>query len=72
MSGNSGVKSQHDKNLLLFGASERGNIAQAQTALDEGADINAKWNHYHNITALIIASANHHLDMVKFLFVIGQ
>ena len=62
-----------DKNAKLIQASEKGNVADAQAVLIDGADINATevreddGVYVRGITALMMASANGHTEVVKLL-----
>ena len=62
-----------DKNAKLIQASEKGNFADVQAMLTDGADINATEVREDNgvyvrgLTALMMASANGHTEIVKLL-----
>ena len=62
-----------DKNAKLIQASEKGNFADVQAVLTDGADINAtevredSGVFVRGLTALMMASANGHTEIVKLL-----
>ena len=56
-----------DKNAKLFQAAQDGNFKDVQTAMAEGADINAISANTHDLTALMAASGNGHTEVVKLL-----
>lgn len=59
-------------NARLIQAARNGNLADAATALNNGADINAKDIVNHDITALMWASENGHRSVVKLLIEWGS
>ena len=52
-------------NDALFDATRKGDLAAVKTALDGGADVNAKWR--YDQTALFIAAFRGHTDVAKLL-----
>ena len=62
-----------DKNAKLIQASEKGNVADVQAVLTDGADINAtevreySGVYVRGLTALMMASANGRTEVVKLL-----
>ncbi len=64
-----GCEKKTDTSLDLLEASSHGNLAEVQTLLDKGADINAKDK--NGITALMLASSDGYRDIVKLLLARG-
>ena len=54
-----------DKNAQLIQAAEKGNLQTVQTALANGADVNAK--NIYGQTSLMIASVNGYTEIVRLL-----
>src|SRR4051812_20330256 len=52
-------------NEALFEAARKGDVKGVRSALDNGADVNAKWR--YDQTALLMAAFCGHTDMAKLL-----
>jgi outer membrane protein assembly factor BamB len=65
----SGQTTQDARNEALFEAARAGDTAKIAAALDAGANINARAR--YDVTALIFAAINGHLDAVKLLVARG-
>jgi hypothetical protein len=59
------VSATSELNTGLLEAARTGNLALVRTALDKGADVNAKAR--YDVTPLIFAATNGHLDVVRLL-----